>query len=116
MFLNRKINFTKLIENISYSLDLMAFGENPSHHTLRVGFISIIIANTLNLTRTKKIDLYLSCLVHDIGAVGIEGQLLSEENRNMINLQEHAQLGYDILNQIPFCEHIALIVKDHHNT
>lgn len=33
----------------------------------------------------------------------------------MINLQEHAQLGYEILSQIPFCENIALIVKDHHN-
>ncbi|WP_272979191.1 HD-GYP domain-containing protein, partial [Desulfurella multipotens] len=95
--------------------DLRALGKTPSHHALRVGFISIIIANTLNLTKTEKMDLYLSCLVHDVGAVGIEGQLLSEENRNMINLQEHAQLGYGILSQIPFCENIALIVKDHHN-
>jgi putative nucleotidyltransferase with HDIG domain len=116
LFEKRKINFTKLIEQISLSLDLMAFGEEkPSYHALRVSFISLVIANKLNLERKDKIDLHLACLLHDVGAVGIENQLLLETNRNTMNLQTHAHLGYEILSNIPFCNRLAEIIKDHHS-
>jgi len=112
----RKINFTKLIENISLSQDLMVFGQGkPSYHALRVSFISLIIANELNFEFTDKIDLYLASLLHDIGAVATEASMILEINRDPINLQTHAQLGYEMLFQIPFFNRIAEIVKDHHN-
>lgn len=97
MLNKRKINFTKLIEQISFSFDLMAFSKEPSYHALRVGFISTLIANELGLDRTERIDLYLASLLHDIGAIGIENMLLLEDQRETINLQSHAQLGYEIL-------------------
>jgi HD-like signal output (HDOD) protein len=74
----------------------------------------LLIANELGLGRTDKIDLYLASLLHDIGAVGLEGRMLLETNRDTMNLQTHAQLGYEILSQIPFCDRLAEIVKDHH--
>jgi putative nucleotidyltransferase with HDIG domain len=115
LFEKRKINFTKLIERISFSQDLMIFGkEKLSYHSLRVSFISLVIANKLNLIREDKIDLYLASLLHDIGAAATEGSALLETNRDSINLQTHAQSGYEILSQIPFCDRIAEIVKDHH--
>lgn len=115
LFEKRKISFTKLIERISLSQDLMVFGqEKPSYHALRVGFISLIIANELNFERTDRIDLYLASLLHDVGAAATEGGMLLETNRDSINLQTHAQSGYEMLSQIPFCDRLAEIVKDHH--
>ncbi len=116
MFFHKKLNLTHMVENISLSFDLMAFSEPPRYHSIKVAFIGTLIGYGLNLTRTQRIDLYLSSLLHDVGAIASEAQMLLEyTQRKNIDLQHHATVGFEILKEIPFFETIADIVKDHHN-
>ncbi len=115
MIFYKKFNLTYFAENLSRSLDLILNGK-PSEHALRVAFIATLISYKLNLPKSKRINLYLSSLVHDIGAVDKEAKLLFEyQQRDGKKLQHHAIVGYEILRDIPLFEAIALIVKDHHN-
>jgi len=115
VFFQKKINLTRMVENISLSLDLMAFSELSRYHSIKVAFIGTLIGYGLNLTRTQRIDLYLSSLLHDVGAIVSEAQMLLEyTQRKNIDLQHHATVGFEILKEIPFFETIADIVKDHH--
>ena len=115
MLNRRKLNLTTLIENISKSTNLIVKGD-LSGHSFRVAFISILISYALGMIKGKRIDLYFASLLHDIGAVEKERNLLFENReRDNCDLQRHAIEGYNILKDIPTFENIALIVKDHHN-
>ncbi|WP_025209419.1 HD-GYP domain-containing protein [Hippea sp. KM1] len=115
MVFYKKFNLSRLVENLSKSLDLILNG-SPSNHALRVSFICILISYQMNFKLNERINLYLAGLLHDIGAVERETQLLLEyDKRDCVDLQRHAIVGYEILKKIPLFEEIALIVKDHHN-
>ena len=114
MLSRRKLNLTTLIESISKSTDLIAKGD-LSDHSFRVAFISILISYALGMRKGERIDLFFASLLHDIGAVEKERDLLFEnKERDNCDLQRHAIEGYNILKDIPTFENIALIVKDHH--
>ena len=111
----RKLDLTTLVENISKSTDLIIKGD-LSGHSFRVAFISILISYALGIRKGERIDLYLASLLHDIGAIEKEKDLLFEDKkRDSCELQRHAIEGYNILKGIPTFEDVALIVKDHHN-
>ena len=115
MVSRRKLNLTTLVENISKSTDLIV-GEGLSDHSFRVAFISVLISYTLGMKKGERIDLYFASLLHDIGAIEKEKDLLFEDRkRDDCDLQRHAIEGYNILKDIPTFEDIALIVRDHHN-
>ncbi len=114
MIFRRKVNFTRLIENLSSSFDIVLNG--LSAHTLRVAFIAVLISYELDFHKRNRTLLYLSSLLHDIGVSESESSILFEiENRNSDKLQHHALVGYEVLKMIPLFEDIALVVKDHHN-
>ncbi len=115
MISRKKLNLTTLVENISKSTDLIVKGDLSSH-SFRVAFISILISYALGIRKGERIDLYFASLLHDIGAIEKEKNLLFEnKERDNCELQRHAIEGYNILKDIPTFEDIALIVKDHHN-
>jgi putative nucleotidyltransferase with HDIG domain len=116
MINNKQINLTKLVENISYSQTLFLSNPYPYEHSLKVSFISNLIAREMNIEKSKRIDLYLACLLHDIGALLNESSFLLEINsRKEINIQNHAHAGYELLHDIPLFNTISFIIKDHHN-
>ncbi|MGC8482805.1 MAG: HD-GYP domain-containing protein [Thermodesulfobium sp.] len=88
----------------------------PYEHSLKLSFISNLISREMKLEKTQRIDLYLSSLLHDIGALLSESSCLLELNkRKEINIQNHAHSGYELLRDIPFFDKIASVIKDHHN-
>ncbi|AEE14659.1 metal dependent phosphohydrolase [Thermodesulfobium narugense DSM 14796] len=116
MISNKKINITKLVENISYSQTLFLSNPYPYEHSLKVSFIANLISREMKLEKSQRIDLYLSSLLHDIGALLSESSYLLELNkRKEINVQNHAYSGYELLRDIPFFDKIASIIKNHHN-
>lgn len=97
------------------SLDLTVNG-SPSNHTLKVAFIAVLISYKMDFKLNDRVNLYLSGLLHDIGAIERETQILLEcDDRDCADLQRHAIVGCEILKRIPLFEDIALIIKDHHN-
>jgi HD-GYP domain-containing protein (c-di-GMP phosphodiesterase class II) len=112
----KKINLTKLVENIAFSQVYLLSNSSPYEHSLRVSLISNLISREMNLEKIQRIDLYHASLLHDIGAFSNEVSLLLEFNcRKEMNLENHAYNGYELFRDVPFFETTAYIIKEHHN-
>lgn len=116
MINNKQINLTKLVENISYSQKFFLSNPFPYEHSLKVSFISNLISREMNLEKSQRIDLYLACLLHDIGAMKEEfSWLLEADKRKEVEIEIHAHSGYELLHDIPYFKTISSIVNEHHN-
>ncbi|PAB56635.1 HD domain-containing phosphohydrolase [Anaeromicrobium sediminis] len=87
-------------------------------HCDRVRNYSISIAKELNMSQTKINVLEFASILHDIGKIGIptsiinkEGKLTDEEFKL---IQEHPQIGYNILKAVDFLEESRNILLQHH--
>ncbi len=87
-------------------------------HQARVAKISIALAEKLGWSQIDKEALYLAAMVHDIGKMGIPSDILTKPSvltpLEMQLVQQHADLGYQILKDIPFPWPIAEMVRQHH--
>jgi len=87
-------------------------------HSDRVALFSRSLAEQLGLSKTDRDTIYLAGLLHDIGKIGIDdqvlnkpGQLTSEEFEQ---IKLHPQLGYEILNGVRQLDKVLPIVLHHH--
>jgi hypothetical protein len=75
-------------------------------------------AERLDLSEYQCSSVYYAALLHDIGFVGVsDGVLnkpgsLSDAERELI--RSHAQIGHDLLREVPILESVAGIVRLHH--
>lgn len=89
-------------------------------HSERVARIAVRLAEEMGLSPQKRSDLYLAGLLHDVGKIGIDDQLLkksgpltSDEYRR---IQSHVEIGVKILNDLRKLHHILPGVKHHHES
>jgi HD-GYP domain-containing protein (c-di-GMP phosphodiesterase class II) len=82
------------------------------------GRLATLVSERLRLSEYDRSVVYYATLLHDIGNVGVSdgvlnkpGPLLDAE-RELI--RAHAQIGHDLLSQIPLLEAVADIVRHHH--
>ena len=95
-----KINTRSLIEGLSYALDVAE--KSYFSHSKHVAYTSVMIAKELKLSMEQQEDLYYAALLHDIGA------------SNTYLIEEHCQVGRDILLKLPVKNIIADYVYYHH--
>ena len=101
-------------KKVSLLVFLLAFSENldsqiPGNkkHSSRVGYTSLNIANALGLSEERKYSLLISSLLHDAG----DGKIVSEKD---MTIPEHALKGNIFIEDVPFLEKPAAIIKYHH--
>jgi len=89
-----------------------------SGHSERVARIAVRLAEELSVTPQKRSDLYLAGLLHDIGKIGVDDQVLKkcgaltpEEYRK---IQAHVEIGVTILKDLKKLHHILPGVRHHH--
>ncbi len=100
-------------------IDLKVFDDYTYSHSVNVAVLSIIIGVTMGLGRKELTKLGLGALLHDIGKVFIDkdivnkpGKLTDEEFSSM---KMHSKLGYDYVRdrfQLPVKSYVAVL--DHH--
>ena len=95
-----EINNRSLIEGLSHALDLA----EKSHvaHSKHVAYTSVMIAKELKLPIEEQEDIYYAALLHDIGV------------SNTYLIEEHCQIGRDIILKLPVKDIIAEYVYYHH--
>ncbi len=87
-------------------------------HSHRVALYSLKIAAELGLPEQELTTLSMGASLHDIGKLAIPDSILlkpgalSEEEWHI--MRSHAQIGYDLVKQIPFLSEAAEIVLTHH--
>jgi putative nucleotidyltransferase with HDIG domain len=87
-------------------------------HCYRTVELAVVLARKLGVPENEIPAIARGALLHDIGKIGIPdnilrkpGTLTPEERETM---KEHAQLGHDMLNPIPFFQDALPIVLHHH--
>jgi len=89
-------------------------------HSERVARIAVRLAEEMSITPQKRSDLYLAGLLHDIGKIGIDDELLRKSGplnpEEYRKIQSHVEIGVTILNDLKKLHHILPGVRHHHES
>ncbi len=87
-------------------------------HSKRVAEYALMAANRLNLPESLKHSIEYAAILHDIGKLAISDEILNksgnltESERETIN--RHAEIGCNLIKDIPFLEEASWLVLFHH--
>jgi putative nucleotidyltransferase with HDIG domain len=91
-----------------------------SGHSERVARIAVRLAEELGMPAQKRSDLYLTGLLHDIGKIGIDDEVLKKSGPltrdEYRKIQEHVEIGVTILQDLKKLRHILPGVRHHHES
>lgn len=89
-------------------------------HVKRVGEIAALLGNALALSEREVVDLRQAAPLHDVGKIGIPDAVLNKPGKLDAEewevMQQHAQLGYELLNSSDkrVLQLAAVIAHEHH--
>lgn len=116
LFIEAKTKYIQTVDVIMHAME--ARDKYTEGHSKRVAEISYMIATELKYNEWKLEDLNISALLHDVGKIGIDDQILNkpgkltDEEYNII--KGHPEIGYRILKEINDIDNVKAIVKYHH--
>lgn len=121
-----RMYFKKLKESKTAKLSMIKFlksrlekitYETRSHYE-RLKELTMMMAETLNLTENEKEELRLLCEFHDIGKIGISKNILQKEgtldNEEWENVKRHSEIGYYIAREFRDASPIDELILIHH--
>jgi len=89
-------------------------------HSDRVAAVARIIAREAGYSKERAERLHLTGLLHDIGKIGVPDQVLNKpgrlEDSERDAIQQHPQIGYEILRSIPSLDDVLPGVLHHHES
>lgn len=93
--------------------------DHPTHqHSVRVGESCVIIGDKLGLPQKKIQQLYFAGLIHDIGKIGVDINILRKKSSlskdEFISVQQHAITGARIAAAIPELSDLSFWIRWHH--
>lgn len=87
-------------------------------HSDRVARIAVRLARHLDCTESELNTIYLGGLLHDVGKIGIDDEVLGKPGRltdeEFDQIKTHPSLGEQILRGVPQLDHVLPIVLHHH--
>lgn len=92
------------ISNINFSK------HNYLNHSKRTTYISLILGGQLNLSENFMKELYISSLLHDIGA----SNFLKESHISNTFILDHCKNGSKIIKNLPLFSNISPVILYHH--
>ncbi len=91
-----------------------------SGHSERVARIAVRLAEEMGMPPQKRSDLYLAGLLHDIGKIGIDDEVLKKGGPltplEYRKIQAHVEIGVTILQDLKKLRHILPGVRHHHES
>lgn len=89
-----------------------------SGHSERVARIAVRLAEELGLPANQRSDLYLMGLLHDVGKIGIQDDVLKKPGKlsreEYLQIQSHVRIGVHILSDLKKLHHLLPGVAHHH--
>lgn len=104
---------------IGFLYKIRVYCDYTYRHSINVAIISGIIGRSIGMKPDNIRNVVMAGLLHDIGKLFIKKEILSKPGKltkqEMATIQEHANLGYQMLMNYPhLCEDIKLGVMQHH--
>jgi putative nucleotidyltransferase with HDIG domain len=108
--------YENTLEALGAAIDLR---DSPTAgHSRRVSLYSMELAKGMNVTEQQLASIRIGALLHDVGKLAIPDRILlkpgplSEGERQI--MQQHVQIGYDLVKGIEFLAEAAEIILTHH--
>ncbi|HOO76220.1 MAG TPA: HD domain-containing phosphohydrolase, partial [Tepiditoga sp.] len=107
-------------EDIIFSLVKMIefHDEYTKGHSENVAHFSRLMARNMNFDEDKINEIYWSAIIHDVGKLFIDKNILNKPNRltkdEFNEIKKHPVYAYNILKEISSMENIARYIKYHH--
>lgn len=87
-------------------------------HCLRVRNFAKAIGKHLRFDKERLFLLELAALLHDIGKIGVSGNILNKKSRltakEYADIKMHSDIGADILSKVKFFRPIIPLIRHHH--
>ena len=91
-----------------------------SGHSERVARIAARLGQEMDMSPFQRSDLYLTGLLHDVGKIGIDDQVLKKQGPltrdEYRQIQAHVEIGVKILKDLKKLNHILPGVRHHHES
>lgn len=116
VFGKKETMFHDIIECLVAALearDVYTYGQSS-----RVADMVLDLSNKIGLTGSELENIHIAAHLHDIGKIGIPDRILNKQGilfpHEWAQVQQHPEIGYNILNKSPKLKSIAYIVLYHH--
>jgi putative nucleotidyltransferase with HDIG domain len=87
-------------------------------HTRRVEEYAVIMARALGCDEAEVSAIRRASVLHDIGKIGIEDEILRKQGRlepeEELRMQRHPVIGVDMLKGIDFLDPVLALIRNHH--
>lgn len=100
-------------------IDLKFFDDYTFFHSVNVTVLSVLVGTELGLDRSELYNLGLAALLHDIGKIFIDKEILNKKGKlsedEYIQVKDHAKFGYNYLKEtydIPISSYVGVL--QHH--
>ncbi len=95
-------NFAEMVEVLGEAIEKK--DRYTGGHTKRVAYYAVLIAKYLGLTSEQSELVRLAAILHDVGKIGIEDQILKKNaalnDSEWLVMKTHPELGYEILSRM----------------
>ncbi|MBU3188856.1 HD-GYP domain-containing protein [Clostridium bowmanii] len=116
LYIQTKSQYVETVDALMLAME--ARDKYTEGHSQRVAEISSSIAKELKYSDWKIERLNMAALLHDVGKIGIDDQILNKPgkltNEEFDIIKTHPLIGYNILKDIKNLESILPIVRYHH--
>lgn len=116
LYLVSKSQYVQTVDALMIAME--ARDKYTQGHSKRVSEIAETIAKELKLSQGRIEELRVASLLHDVGKIGIEDNILNKpgklNNEEYEIIKQHTVIGYNILKDINNMKEINYIVKYHH--
>ncbi|WAM34639.1 HD-GYP domain-containing protein [Caldicellulosiruptor morganii] len=106
-----KIGVGNLLAAISHLIDI---AQGRKEHAPKVTYISLQIANQLNLKKTDTKKIFYASFFHDIG-ITVAGSGFYSAHTDIELAKNHCILGYEFVRKLPIDQDVAEFIKYHHD-
>lgn len=89
-------------------------------HSTRVAELTKVLAREMGVPEDSQewLDIERGALLHDVGKIGVADAILRKpgalSDAEWVDMRRHAQIGYDVVKDVPFLAGAAEIIAAHH--
>jgi putative nucleotidyltransferase with HDIG domain len=116
LYIQAKTQYIQTVDTLMHAME--ARDKYTEGHSQRVGEIAEIIAKELRYNDNKIERLHIAALLHDVGKIGIDDNILNKPGKLTPEeyeiIKSHPEIGYNILKGVKNLEDILTIVRHHH--